>query len=362
MSIAVDSFSVYWTDSRGNLTKVSKTGGHLTELASGQTFTGGIAVDATNAYFGYSPCPTSQDALCAGGLARVPLAGGSPVVLASVLVSSTAQSIAADSSGLYWTALLGVCSSDEDAGVFSVAHIDGSPYTATEEGGTPAYGGISIQRPDAGASILSDVDGGPTLSLCLGTVNRMPAGGGEETVLATAGGPSSVGPIALDARSIYWGTGSYGIAKASKTGGPPVDLAVTPGPTSSTYFGYITAIVADGENVYWLQQSAAPDTSDGDVMMAPAGGGPSTIIASGQTNLSGLAIDATSVYWTSTGTSSHCNTDGTVMKAPLRGGPSVTLVSNEFGPVGIAVDATGDIYWISGGDATGGTVRKLTPK
>lgn len=71
---------------------------------------------------------------------------------------------------------------------------------------------------------------------------------------------------------------------------------------------------------------------------ADAGGVVISTLASGQSQISGLAVDSTSVYWTAG------LQDGSVMKAPLDGGAQTTLAAGIFAPGSIAVDTT-SIYW-----------------
>jgi hypothetical protein len=49
------------------------------------------------------------------------------------------------------------------------------------------------------------------------------------------------------------------------------------------------------------------------------------------------------------------------MKVPLGGGTPTTIASGQSSPVGIAVDAT-SVYWTNNGSGTAGAVVKVTPK
>jgi hypothetical protein len=86
--------------------------------------------------------------------------------------------------------------------------------------------------------------------------------------------------------------------KIALSGGTPRTLASNQGPVG---------IAVDATSVYWTDWT---DSGEGTVMKVPIGGGDPTTLASGQSSPSCLAVDETSVYWTA-GTGD----DGTVMKA-----------------------------------------------
>ena len=106
------------------------------------------------------------------------------------------------------------------------------------------------------------------------------------------------------------------------------------------------AIVLDAKNVYWVKGTDGSEgpgvpTPDGQILQcSKCGCDHPTVLASGERTSSlgaGIAVDATSVYWT----------DGNIMKVPIRGGAATTLaVAQAQGA--IAVDAT-SVYWADGG-------------
>jgi streptogramin lyase len=91
------------------------------------------------------------------------------------------------------------------------------------------------------------------------------------------------------------------------------------------------------------KDTGSKDTGPGDASKAETGGdaepGP-LVLAKDQNSPSGIAVDATSVYWTTYSPSPN----GTVCKVPIGGGTIRTLAKGQAFPYGIAVDATG-VYW-----------------
>jgi len=115
-------------------------------------------------------------------------------------------------------------------------------------------------------------------------------------------------------------------------------------------------VAIDATNVYWTDSGTSSKSYlDGAVMMVPISGGTPTTIASNQSYPNSIAVDATSVYWTNNG-------DGTVMKVASAGGTPTTLATGQGNPDGIAVDAT-SVYWTNNGTSANanndGTVVKV---
>jgi hypothetical protein len=141
--------------------------------------------------------------------------------------------------------------------------------------------------------------------------------------------------------------GDAGTGSSSPCGAQPTVLASgQPDPVD---------LAVDATSVYWTTQPIG-NPSAGSVVKVPIAGGPTTTrvpktggtpqtIATGQRAANGIAADGTSIYWVTAGT---FNQDGTVMKAPKAGGQAVTLASSQASPGAIAVDDH-CVYWVNVG-------------
>jgi hypothetical protein len=180
-----------------------------------------------------------------------------------------------------------------------------------------------------------------------GSVMKVPVCGGEATTLAAERGVPQY--IASDSTSVYWTEGSAGevgalaplVMKVPIDGGALVTLASVPNPLAAC------GIAVDATSVYWgTMTSQNLDPAPIALMKVPIGGGTPTTLASDAFpgafgSQCGIAVDATSVYWT---------TQQSILKVPLQGGAVTTLLSfSEFlAPTAIALNST-SLFWTSQG-------------
>jgi hypothetical protein len=144
---------------------------------------------------------------------------------------------------------------------------------------------------------------------------------------------------------------AYGESVASKEVGVTINTITTLASTGSSP----TGIALDATSVYWTE-----DWSGGAVKKVDkTNGGTVTTLASGRSNgPASIAIDSTSVYWTE-------YASGTVNKVAITGGSVTPLASGGAAnnPCGIAIDST-SVYWTASGAInkvaiTGGSVTPL---
>jgi hypothetical protein len=101
--------------------------------------------------------------------------------------------------------------------------------------------------------------------------------------------------------------------------------------------------------VYWTASSSSSEAT-GSVFSVGIAGSSVLTIATGQTNPSAVAVDASGVYWTNRSISA-----GAVMRASALGGDAVAIATNQNGPHGLTLDSR-TVYWTN---SDGGEVMKL---
>jgi hypothetical protein len=156
--------------------------------------------------------------------------------------------------------------------------------------------------------------------------------------------------MAIDGASVYWTTcgdptGGY-VLKVPKAGGEVVMLASG---------DRLSGIAVDATSVYWV--AGTSDASSGAIERVAVGGGTPTTLATRPGPPAHLAVDDSYVYWSE-------QMDGAIMKVALAGGASTTVASASL-PWNIALDTT-DVYWLGTGvmkaPKSGGAATALTPE
>jgi len=288
-------------------------------LAREQSFPTAIAVDETNVYW------MNQGTVAAdftdGSIMKRPLAGGSPITLASG--QSQLEAIAVYAGRVYWSrytrgeptgvgADCGICTVPIDGG-------DVNPLVSWE------YSAVGLAVDATGVYWASHLT--PAMPAAIMKIGL--EGGTPITLPSTGEGYA----VALDASAVYWSSlwGSAAITMLPLAGGAPVQLAVGQG---------AKAMAVDATGLYWAAGDAVRRWP------LPGGGGVETLADLSPSSHHGVAVDTHDVYWT----------DGLgVARVPKTGGAATVVASNQGLAWGIAVDAT-SVYWT---DNTAGTVMKL---
>jgi hypothetical protein len=138
---------------------------------------------------------------------------------------------------------------------------------------------------------------------------------------------------------------AYGESVASKEVGVTINTITTLASTGSSP----TGIALDATSVYWTE-----DWSGGAVKKVDKTNGGTVTTLATRRNTSDIAVDSTSVYWTEydwIGFNSH----GTINKVGINGGTVTTIAGGQTGPYGIAIDPT-SVYWT---ENYGNTIKKV---
>ncbi|MGK3961786.1 hypothetical protein WMF38_52870 [Sorangium sp. So ce118] len=269
-------------------------------LASGPSYPSSMAVDATHVYW------TADDQVL-----KVPLEGGSPVVLASGPSGalSDTQGIGLDADYAYWIS--------SNHSVLRVSKSGGPPVhivSVITEAANVAVDDDFVYMGEIGSE---EVDG-------FAKIVKAPKTGG--TLADVAQTVNGVRVVAIDAAHVYWINGSRErVYKVEKAGGSPVELfRADERPHGGTY-----RISTSDTDVFWADKSG--------IMRGPKEGGAAVLLQlAGQVR--DFALDSADVYWT--------HWESSIAKSPLTGGEPTLIAEDQLHPQALAVDAT-HVYWIN---------------
>jgi hypothetical protein len=302
------------------------TGRCLITLASGLSGPYPIAVDSNSVYWANQGYKAPQDSVGNPNLImKVGRDGGSPVTLATFRESSGygANGFAVGADGVYWT---------NGAELLQVPLAGGPVTTLFAAAGTNGLYQIAVDATNVYFIVLS-----PAVS-----VLSMPLAGGMATTLSSQTG-GNVSGLAVDSTNVYWSTvynnfeAPGTISSLPRAGGTPTTL-LTLAPWGMPYLLGVGATSA-----YW---------TDGQSLSAlPLGGGSSDVLlADAGVYIEGFTTYSTTLYWAD-------ENDNTLVTLPGAGGsPAATVVADK--PYAVAVDST-SIYWTS---PSAGTVMRLSPR
>jgi sugar lactone lactonase YvrE len=224
---------------------------------------------------------------------------------------ASANDVAVDASGVYWT----------ESGALQSAPLGGGSATSL-------LSGIRPQRLALDATHVYFTTGAsdPTIP---NQIQRIPKAGGTAEVIATG---VLTAAITVTSNGVYFTDRNYTtsegiISVVPSAGGPSVVLAKEQ--------GFPTFMASDSRRVFWLDQwpsdVKAMDQTSGAITTlyaAPA--------ARGRPN--GVWLDETNLYFTDSDT-------GNVMKVQKEGGPVATVAKGSIGVSGIVGDAE-YLYWV----------------
>jgi hypothetical protein len=272
--IALDDSTVYFTStgpdplgSNGKVQKVAKSGGTVTDLATGLGVPYGIAVNGTDVYF----CDRFVDTVYKvprGGGPMTPFATGQP----------HANRVALDAANAYWT----------NSGPSE--NQDGSVMKMPLGGTTPFALATGLDLPEAIA--LDDTYVYWTNTLYLGgSVMRTRIDGTQTTPTTLAMNQFYALGIALDATYVYWTT-QFAVMKVAKTNdgtAPPIIVA--------PHQNFPKEVAVDLLNVYWTNADAVEE-------LPLSGRGLQRTLAHPTWGV-GVAVDALWVYYVDGATLTH---------------------------------------------------------
>jgi hypothetical protein len=217
-------------------------------------------------------------------------------------------------------ALVG-CGGEDSSGGTGGATATGGMGGAGATGGGGASGG-SAGTASCAADLTSDPDNcGACGTSCFG--GNCTNGKCSPVALSTSGTPTA---IAVNGSAVFWGDSNGLVSRRDLPQGEPKTVA--------TSDGYVSGLVLDASNAYWTSSNMIS------VYQVPlAGGSLVTLFDSGMNSPSGIAVTGTEVYVSQNGW------PGSIQKIPIGGGTLSFVVAASWVPkLLIEGDA---MFWIS---------------
>jgi len=327
-SVVVKGDDIYWIEA-GKLHRTSPAG-QTTVLAdtqndSGFESTADIVVDDLYAYRVDTIPSLSCSPPCTRVIEKIPLAGGAPITLATV--DRPVVSLKSDANNIYWEE-------------WSLEPLDAGCNC-----------GSKIKSvPKAGGSVTVLVDG-----FLNGTLPPVPPGHIPASWLPAGG-------IAVTATEIIFsvvGNDAYDLKAIPIQGGIIRDLASVPSSAGFSRAAILDISVVDS-NVYWI------DPTEQTLDSMPLAGGNVTVLASGLNMPGAMVLNATTAFWTESGSFSGCCLqmgEGSIKQVPLAGGSVSTVLAGLDGPTTLAVDSNklvwNEVWRVAEAPLAGGTTTTL---
>jgi hypothetical protein len=277
-----------------------------------------------------------------GTLMSVGVDGGTPVTLASSAAWLPIH-LVADDATVYWAVDFWIDASAFAGSAVLQMPLEGGPIT-NRPAGLPISG---LAVSSAGLFWTSWEFG--CNGNCVGDGGVMQApllGGGPETLAQSRLARS----VVADSTQVYF-IDSLFIVNVPVGGGSETSLVSGP---ITVMNGVIGDLAMDSTSLYWAE--LAPADARTSLMRTQRATGATTTLATGQYHptIIGLVVDDGNLYWTDNGPAN--NGQGAIVRLSIAGGLPVTLADHLNLPLDLAVDST-SVYWTS---ADG--VMKLTPK
>ncbi len=284
--IVLDDSNVYGINAYGTVTRISKGGGTLSLLASGDTTAQSpaprITLGSGAVYYTSFGAADAGDAAAPGSISMVPLDGGKPQTLTS---ATQPYAIDATQNSIYW----------------SEGNPANSPYTTSIKrcklpGCSPINTEVATQ-PGRIFSLVADAanlvwaNAGTPPNTPESAVTRCTPGscsGSFFPLASTPPSPSSPFALAVDKTTVYFTTASGFVASCPFAGCSGDAARLDSFQFTPRY------IATDGNTVYWTN-------GDGTIKSVPRGGPPSserTVYQSRGASPWDIALDPNAIYWT----------------------------------------------------------------